>query len=394
MKATNDKPNEIDIISKSKLGHLYNHEFEKGRFFQVVFEDEHETHIQIAPRTMIKIVYIADKKDIEGIEIVKLINKDELQRVKLSKFNISQLKVFLQFISEIDLKGITERRIKLESDLELDDESIKKIKTLLSGNNGQSLIKQLIYEGIVTDEDIVNTGYRKIQFEIFKKLLEDQNYWQEYKEIESITENKEEKIWQIFFKKNPWIFGYGLDYRYKGILQDEFHASDTDADGSNAVITDFLLADKRFTTFVEIKRPSTPLFKGSKNRSRSWKLSNELFESVGQVLEQKASGQIKIENSELYTENGEFIAQKAIDSKVILIIGNFDQEEESAINQQEWAYQSRTFELFRRDSRNIDIITFDELYERAKYIVDSGSAETDYSVEQDYNDLETNDLPF
>lgn len=51
--------------------------------------------------------------------------------------------------------------------------------------------------------------------------------------------------------ERPWIFGYGLDYRYMSILQREFHASSTDADGSGSVIV-FLMADKRFTVFVEI----------------------------------------------------------------------------------------------------------------------------------------------
>ena len=32
--------------------------------------------------------------------------------------------------------------------------------------------------------------------------------------------------------------------------------------------------------------------------------------------------------------------------------------------------KKKTFELFRRDSRNIEIITYDELYERAKFIAE------------------------
>jgi len=387
-------PDETDIIKHSKLGYLYNHEFGEGRFFQVVFEDENEVKIKIASRTMLKVVYIKNKNDIEGIEIIKLIDDIEKQRVKFNKFNISQLKAFLKFISEIDLEGITERRIKLDSYLELDEESIKRIKTLLSSDDGGSVIKQLIDEGIISNEDIVNTGYRKKEILVFEKLLDDTNYWKEYKTIEANSENKEEKIWQYYFKKNPWIFGYGLDYRYNGILQQEFFASDTEADGTNAVITDFLLADKRFTTFIEIKKPSTPLFKADKNRSRSWKLSNDLIESVSQILEQKASGQVKIENSELYTEDGELITQKAIDSKVILLLGNLSREEKSASNQREWAYKSRTFELFRRDSRNIEIMTYDELFERAKFIVEACKVSSKKSTNIKSDDEVADDLPW
>jgi len=32
--------------------------------------------------------------------------------------------------------------------------------------------------------------------------------------------------------------------------------------------------------------------------------------------------------------------------------------------------KAKSFELFRRDSRNVEIVTFDELFERAKFIVE------------------------
>jgi len=55
-------------------------------------------------------------------------------------------------------------------------------------------------------------------------------------------------------------------------------------------------------------------------------------------------------------------------SKIILIIGNWNELEESN-NDLEKKIKRKTLELFRRDSRNIEIITYDELYERTKFIV-------------------------
>jgi len=46
---------EDDVIFNSKLEHLYNHEFGEGRFFQVVFSNQDETHIKLASRTLLKI---------------------------------------------------------------------------------------------------------------------------------------------------------------------------------------------------------------------------------------------------------------------------------------------------------------------------------------------------
>ncbi len=357
---------ENDVIFNSKLEHLYNHEFGDGRFFQVVFSNQDETHIKLASRTLLKIVYIKEKDDIEGIEIIKAVSGSDKERVKFSKFNLQQLKCFLDFLNSIDLKGVSERRISLADDI-LDDDTKKKIETLLSGDDGGELVGDLLRKGLITNQDLVNTGYRKLQLEQFRKLLHE-NHLEEYKIIIENPTTKDETAWQHFFKSNEWIFGYGLDYRFQGILQKEFHASDTSAAGKDGVISDYLLGDKRFTTFVELKLPTTNLFGPSKNRSHAWALSNKLIDAYSQILEQKASGQIKIETTkELLDDFNHEITQRSFDSRTILIIGSWD--EISADPPGIKRTKEKTFELFRRDSRNIDIITYDELYERASFIV-------------------------
>jgi len=363
------KPSEEDVIRNSKLETLYNHKFDKGRFFQVIFEDENEVHVQIAPRTMMKVVYIRDNDDIEGIKICKVVTGQERQSIEFSKFNLQQLKTFLHFIQELDLKGIANRRIKLSDDsLDiLDSETKKKITTLLSGSDGGDLVRSLLSDGMITTQDLVNTGYRKSQLAIFNKLLNN-NYLDQYK-IDIGKENtKNETAWQHFFAVNEWIFGYGLDYRFQGILQKEFHASDTNASGSEGVIADYLMGDNNFTTFVELKLPTTPLFGNNPNRAQSWKLSKELLEGYSQILEQKASGSYKIQSTKnLYADDYSKITQNSFDSKAVLIIGNWNQISNCQEGIQEM--KRKTLELFRRDSRNIEIITYDELYERALFIV-------------------------
>ncbi len=87
-------------------------------------------------------------------------------------------------------------------------------------------------------------------------------------------------------------------------------------------------------------------------------------------MEHKACGQIKLsENSREYDRNGEEIKQKAYDSKTILIIGSWKEIESS--NAQEKKIKEKTLELFRQNSKNVEIITFDELYDRAKFIVEN-----------------------
>src|SRR5690554_3459571 len=125
---------EDEVINNSKLEHLYNHEFDKGRFFQVVFEDEKEAWFKLAPKTLMKVIYLKDQDNIEGIEIVKSVSGEDKQRISFSKFNFQQLKSFLNFISSIDLKSISDKRIVLADDSldVLDNSTKKKIATLLA----------------------------------------------------------------------------------------------------------------------------------------------------------------------------------------------------------------------------------------------------------------------
>lgn len=362
-----DAPSEEEIILNYKPNLLYWHDFNDGRFFQVVHQDDNEIDIQFAPRTMMKIIYIKHLDDIEGFEIIKVVNGKETQKVKLNKFNFAQLREFLSLINEIDLKGISENKLKIGDDLNLDAESIRSVKVLLSKDGGAEIVETLINEGIISSKDIVNTSFRKKGLQIFADLKNNPDYLKTYATENSISVYSEEKIWQHFFEKNQWIFGYGLDYRYQKILQREAHLSDSELDGSNTVIGDYLLGDNFFTTFIELKKPSTHLFANKSNRSNSWRLSNDLIESVSQILEHKASGLIRLDREQYI--GGEILKQKAFDSKVILLIGDWKEIEQSKTTLEK-DIKKKTFELFRRDSRNIEILTFDELYERAHFIAE------------------------
>jgi hypothetical protein len=277
-----------------------------------------------------------------------------------------EIKILKNFLDHLALLSFPN-----EYGQKIEDSELLQIKESFLQNPDLKLIEEILKNNI-TDKDVIALGYRKNQLNIFRKILEE-NYLDTYREYIAKEESKnknsirDEYVWQYFFSQNPWIFGYGLDYRFQGILQKEFHASNSEADGSNEVIGDFLLGDKKFTTFVELKKPNTEIFGLEKNRSNSWRLSNHLIDAVSQILEQKAAGQIKLDKI-VHDNKGNEIKQKAYDSKTILIIGNWNQiKDDSDLIRK---IKEKTFELFRRDSKNIEIVTYDELYERAKFIVD------------------------
>ena len=254
-------------------------------------------------------------------------------------------------------------------------------------NDDRARILELFRKQNLTREDLDILSGRKEGLRIFEEQLGEESTWTE-------------PNWQEFFENNDWILGYGLDYRFLKILQREARVSNIELDGKNAVIVDFLLGCSNFTVLVELKRPDTVLFTESKNRSGSWNLSSHLTKAVSQILTQKAEWLLKSEGKN-YNKQGELINQETHDPKTILIIGNTKEfQGEDFIS----SIKRKTFELFRRNLRNIEIFTFDEMLDRARFIVrernnflePETSSKIDFSIPDEFSfpTPDEDDTPF
>lgn len=300
------------------------------------------------------IAYKSNSKNIEALyqysdgKIIKTssVKSEDETSVDLNKLE-NNIKNFIQNLKTFD----TEQSAISEELLPI-DEKIKNFTDFLEKlpESKKSGLLEAIANHHLTNDDINILLGRKKSLEIFSKELE-KSEWNE-------------PNWQAFFEENPWIFGYGLNYQYLKILQREAHVSGVGLDGKNEVISDFLMGNK-FTVLVELKRPDTNLFGSKIERSETWKLSAELHSAVSQILAQKAEWQIKSEKKN-YDLEGKPITQETFDPKTILIIGTTKQ---FLGTNQEDIIKAKTFELFRRNSRNIEILTYDELFERAEFIV-------------------------
>src|SRR5690606_6967989 len=131
----------------------------------------------------------------------------------------------------------------------------------------------------------------------------------------------------------------------------------------------------------------TPLFETGGNRSKSWRLSKDITNSVSQILTQKAEWELKSQ-TEQFDSEGKLVHEKTIDPKTILIIGDTSQFKG---NDRDSRIKAKTFELYRRNSRNIEIVTFDELFERASFIVNN---KTNTEDSENIMDFDNDDLPF
>ena len=232
--------------------------------------------------------------------------------------------------------------------------NMEELLSVMAAADTESLLPALknIIANRLTDDDIGVILGRKESLKEFSEML-------------SLPGSYTEPDWQKFFEKNEWIFGYGLKYQYLKILQREAHVSHTDLNGANDVIADFLMSDSRFTKLVELKTPETPLFKSRRNRADSWCLSDDLSDAVSQILAQKANWELEGAGQN-YTAQGTRILEATHDVECILVIGT---QSGIAGSDRELAMKRKTLELYRRNLRNIEILFFDELFERAKYIV-------------------------
>lgn len=173
--------------------------------------------------------------------------------------------------------------------------------------------------------------------------------------------------WEDFFRGNRWIFGHGLDYRFTAELQEQPYFGGKTVDGRGGQRGDSLcatVAATRFIVIVELKTPGAELVRDCAYRTRVHELGHDLTGGVCQLQ----SNCCTWENKGARDPDNQPILEKARTwrPKGILVIGRI--ESLDTLDKQS------TFELFRRGLHNLDVITFDELLERAKLLLEIDAA--------------------
>jgi hypothetical protein len=222
--------------------------------------------------------------------------------------------------------------------------------------------------------DLIAVGYRRKQLERFESLLHDNEFFESQMEETGLSA---EKIWQSFFEANTWIFGYGLSYQFLTNLDGKKLEQITTG---HDLLTGGKRADALMKTqalisslsFVEIKTHQTALLAGRQYRSDTWAPSVELSGGIAQV---QATVQGALEHigrsfsirDKEGSPTGELLFNIA--PKSFLVIGSLAEfQTEHGPNELKF----RAFEVYRRNILHPEIITFDELLYRARFIVEHG----------------------
>lgn len=383
---------EAEIVDNHRLDHLYTNAFRDGagKYFTVVSADEggvpdvidaeHPGQTRNKVKTRLTFIKSEDGGHIKDIEISRFkYYKNggcqlQEERLRFSFPFFVGLVGFLQSIAKLNLNDITERRIPLNDSPDLDQETRTQFHTLAATDAGQELIREVVRNGQLSGEDIVNIAYRKKQLEVFEKLMSDPVEIEAYRIVNEIKKTGNEPAWQHFFEANTWIFGYGLSFVFNAPLEGDklertVRGHDMSGAGKRA---DAVLKTTGLISsicLVEIKTPEAELLKKDAYRAECWQASDELSGGVSQA---QKTAQKTIENlaPELRTtdENGNPTGEALYSyrPKSFLIIGKLSEfHTEKGVNREKFA----SFELLRRNTLSPEIITFDELLERTRFIV-------------------------
>lgn len=335
--------------------------FEAGPLKELVKEfDEFVLYETDKGIQQIKARFIEDGRGITHLHIQKWSTRTGNpigEQVVLYGKQITRLIEFLDNIRRLEIPSSAKFNVN-ESDLRLVHMPDTSARKLLEDR--PDLVAEFARNRITT-EDIVALAYRREQLSAFSDMLD---------RGDDISED----AWQQFFERNQWIFGYGLSYIFTtGLdgrrLQQTIRGSSLVAPGK---IPDGIMKTRAAVSalcLVEIKKSSTELLRKSEYRAGAWAPSTELSGAVAQCQETLRAATDVLDTHHRFTdEQGHLTGEElmSVQPKSFLVIGSLAQfHGEHGVNSARY----QAFEGLRRNLRQPEILTFDELHERARFIV-------------------------
>lgn len=355
---------DLEYLSNYKSDALYTIPAKNvaGAYATLVGESEQvfgEIDVTSRCKLAVSAFYVNNQVDFGSIKITKLQyhktygwRKDS--QLVVNQFQISQMKEFISIISSLDLRDAKKTRISL------DNIHIGALGALLTSTKGAALIRELAASPEL-HHDIYAVAAKRAS------LAEFQN---------NLAGNLSEPEWQSFFERNSWIFGHGLNYVFLNKVGLKLESQTTgnafDQRGKKADGLMLTKAEVSQYVLVEIKKNDTDLLRKAEYRPGCWAASEELSNAVTQIQKTVFEFSKNRFRDHLKDSRGNATGEivYAVEPRSYLVIGNLAQLTD---NDDKVA----CFELYRRNIRSPEILTFDELFQRASCIVENISKEAE-----------------
>ncbi len=303
--------------------------------------------------------YVKDRSDFGTLKITKLkfhktYGWQEDGHVQVNHFQVAQMKEFIAIISSLDLRDAKKTRISLDENIH-----VGALGALLSSTKGAALIKELAANPEL-HHDIYAVAAKRVALAEFESKL---------------RSDISEPEWQRFFEENSWIFGHGLNYVFLNKVNRKLESQTTgsafDRPGKRADGLMLTKAEVSQYVLVEIKKNNTDLLQEEEYRSGCWGVSPELSNAVTQTQKTVFEFTRHRFRDHLKDQSGNDIGKTvySVEPRSFLVIGNLMQ----VLGNDD---KIACFELYRRNIKAPEILTFDELFQRASCIVENISRES------------------
>lgn len=227
-------------------------------------------------------------------------------------------------------------------------------------------------------QDVIALERRRTQVKLFHQYMEDDAFFDQA--VAQSSGKKPEAVWQEFFEANKWILGITLSTT----LLTSFDPSKLErvvagqsVAGPGKRVDALLETAGRISSlvFAEFKTHSTRLLTNSEYRSGCWSPSSEVAGGVAQVhgTVHEAVKHFGDRLNKRDADGTEQLGQYgyALRPKSFLIVGSLDQFVGEGGGHHPGKIQS--FELYRRQLQEPEVITYDELLARADWMASSYS---------------------
>lgn len=374
---------DAEYLTNYRTDELYINPARDGAFATIVTEGEETVLGEVGVTTRCKLAvsafFVKEKSDFNSFKITKLKwtkrgGWEEDGHVKINHFFAARMAELVGFISHLDLTDAQKAR------LSLDNVNIGDIGALLNSSKGAAIIQEL-GQSPQLHQDIYALFAKRAALVEFEQMLG-----------QSLSEGD----WQAYFERNPWVFGHGLNYVFLDKVGPKLETRTTGAaHGVPGKTADGLMqtrAEISQYVLVEIKRDATHLLQPDKYRAGCWAVSNELSAAVTQAQKTVHDFARNRFRDVLLdcdgNETGEVVF--SVQPRSYLVVGNM---KELLGN----GDRITCFELYRQNVRSPEILTFDELFYRARCILQNLGGEvwpSDSEIGHDDCGSLDDDVPF
>ncbi|WP_175987193.1 Shedu anti-phage system protein SduA domain-containing protein [Bacillus sp. Marseille-Q1617] len=302
-----------------------------------------------------------DNNQLRADEWIKLEIKSEEMLKLMTELDV-YYKIHREYGIQLGVRTYSKTELQLEKITEMFREDSSLFDSLLEfdGNKSEILHKTIKWMGDTENSEEIVSRLLEIQEDELdhlnnvvgianlKKLLA---IW------EGNSDNDNEEFWQRTFNENAWVLSQIFASPFLDFQQKAYVGGKT-VENREGKIVDYIYQNdlSKEVALIEIKTPNTRLL-SSEYRTGIFSVHSDLTGSVVQVLGYKE--QITRDYAQLrYDYDRDF---KVFNPQCVVIAGKLGDLSKN---------QLQSFELYRKEMKNVLVVTFDELFKKVQLLLD------------------------